>query len=226
MSKPVENLNLPRDIAVFEYVAGTQSELTKAQFELALEDNLELQAEVESEQAFRSLIESAQTTSEHNPNNIDALFEQIDAEEGSNQTSNASHKSASVIPFNKSAQCFAVAASLFLAIFLTINLDTNQASNADPLLEPNFMLLTAATGESIDINKLADEQRLIKFTLADSLSSAELDSLLKKHGLERLSQSLNENIIIAHAGSVVDSDALLSLTKDRLIKDAELVKFN
>jgi len=138
----------------------------------------------------------------------------IDAEESTVDTSS-----------NKTSAVVAIAASLFLAIFLTVNLNNNSVDE-NGLLEPNFNVLTAQSPQSVDINKLASAQRLIKFTLSSSITNNELNELMAKHQLERLSQSFNESIIIAKTSTSIDETKLFELKKDLRIKDVELVKFN
>jgi len=221
MSKSDEKLNLPRDISVFEYVSGNQSEAAKAQFEKALLNNEELQAEVAFEQQLRSLVKETEPVSPVSSDNINQLFDKIDAEE-----SQVEEKTAEIISFRKPAAGFAIAASLFLAVFLSVNLSNNDIHSPDPLLDPSFTTLTASQDEVIDVNVLATQQRLVKFTLTAPLSSDALTALMDKYQLQGLSQSINESIIVAKTPTAVDEKKLSLLKSDSQIKEVELIKFN
>jgi len=226
MSKSDEKLNLPRDISVFEYVAGNQSEAAKAQFEKALEGNEELQAEVALEKQLRSMVKETEPSSPVSSGNINQLFDMIDADTENTEQADIEKNTAQVIAFRKPAAGFAIAASLFLAVFLSVNLSNNEVNNTDHLLDPNFNVLTAPQDDVIDVNTLATEHRLIKFMLAEPLSKNALAALMEKHQLQRLSQSLNESIIIAKTPSAVNEEKLSELKSDQKIKEVELVKFN
>jgi len=226
MNKSDEKLNLPRDISVFEYVSGNQSDAAKAQFEKALEGNEELQAEVELEKQLSSLVKQTEQPSPVASNNINQLFDKIDADIAGNETPDMAESSARVIPFKKPAAGFAIAASLFLAVFLSVNLTNNDVNNTDQLLEPSFNVLTTPQDDIVDVNILANEQRLVKFMLAEPLSKSALTALMEKHQLQSLNQSLNESIIIAKTPTAVDEKKLSLLKSDAQIKEVELIKFN
>jgi len=226
MNKSDEKLNLPKDISVFEYVAGNQSEAAKAQFEKALEGNDELQAEVKLERQLRSLIQSSEQPSPVSSDNINRLFDKLDAEVETSTPKEMQENTAQVIAFNKPAAGFAIAASLFLAIFLSVNLSNNDVNNPDHLLDPNFTTLTTSQEDAVDVNVLASEQRLVKFVLAQPLSNDALTALMDTHQLQSLSQSINESIIIAKTSNAIDDKKIATLKNDTRIKEVELVKFN
>jgi len=111
-----------------------------------------------------------------------------------------------------------VAASLFLAVFFTVNFNTNQEQ-----LEPNFQVLFDPN--NIDFKALSEQQRLVKFTLAAPISSSEMDALMNKHQLQQLNQADGNSDIIAQTNKTIDETKLAKLKADRLIEDIELLKF-
>ena len=226
MNKSDEKLNIPKDISIFEYVAGHQSEGAKAQFEKALDNNHELREEVALEEQFRSLVKQSEPSSPISSDNIHGLFDKIDADSESINNTEKNDNNANVILFKKPAAGFAIAASLFVAIFLSVNVSNNNSQNTDDMLNPNFNVLTSIQNESIDVNSLAEQQRLIKFVLADSLSTDELQTLMNEHQLQLLSQSLDKSVITAKASVLVDEKKLATLIKDLRIEEVELIKFN
>lgn len=221
MNKFDDKLNLLKDIAVFEYVSGEQSPAAKANFEKTLSDNQGLQNEVNIEKELRNLVKQSQEPSVVASDNINSLFDRIDAEpvddiSSVNNTSNVTP----LVSFSRPMAGLAMAACLLVAVFISINVNND-------LLEPKFQTLSSPTlGDAIDLNALANEGRLIKFELASPLSQDSIDSLMSKYELQNLSQSVNERIITVKTENAVNEKTLLTLKLDKRIKDVELIKFN
>lgn len=219
MKKSNEKLNILRDIGVYEYVADDQSDPARAQFEEALNGNPELEQEVAAEQELRALIAMTQPASIVSDNNIDKLFDRINTKQTLNVDTD-SVPANDTLPHELKPQNkvigFAIAASLLLAVFFTVNF-----GNDSDQLEPDFVVLFDQNNN--DFKSLSNQNRLVKLTLESPLSSQALDELMNKYQLQNLNQ-LN-NTITASALTVIDNKKLAIIKADRLIKEIALYKF-
>jgi len=223
MEKIDNSKSLFEDISVIEYVAGTLSAQAKANFEKALTEDKALQKAVASEQAFRASLEQSKPEPVVSADNIEGLFKLIDEDE-QRTTQQESDSSSNVVKVNfnnRFAAGSAIAASLLVAVFFSVNF------NNDELLEPNFQALSnSEQPNTINLNELSNENRLVKFTLSQPLSSSSVDSLLAEYQLLGLNTSINSTSIVAQTSQSIDDKTLLALKADERIKNVELLKLN
>ena len=223
MEKIDNSKSLFEDISIIEYVAGTLSAQAKAKFEKALSEDEALQKAVASEQAFRASLEQSKPEPVVSADNIDGLFKLIDEDEQrSAQQANDSTSNVVKVNFtNRFAAGSAIAASLLVAVFFSVNFNNNE------LLEPNFQALSSSEQpNTVNLNELSNENRLVKFTLTQPLSSSAVDSLLAEYQLLGLNKSINSTSIVAQTAQSVDDKALLALKADERIESVELLKLN
>ena len=223
MEKIDNSKSLFEDISVIEYVAGTLSAQAKANFEKALSEDEALQKAVASEQAFRASLEQSKPEPVVSADNIEGLFKLIDEDEQrtAQQESDSSSNVVKVNFNNRFAAGSAIAASLLVAVFFSVNF------NNDELLEPNFQALSnSEQPNTINLNELSNENRLVKFTLSQPLSSSSVDSLLAEYQLLGLNTSINSTSIVAQSSQSIDDKTLLALKADERIENVELLKLN
>ena len=228
MNKSDDKLNILRDIRVYDYVADDQESASREQFEKALNDDSELQNEVEIERELRSLIGQTQPSSPVSADNIDALFDRIDEQEkievNDDSLAIANSSNVHTLAPKKSVIGFAVAASLFMAIFLTTNFN-----NSETLLAPEFTTLTSKNSDSektIDFDSLVNQNRVVTVVFSSSASAQDIELLMNKYQLQQLSQQYpNQSIITAHSDKSIDDVKLSNMQSEQLIEDSELFKF-
>ena len=228
MNKSDDKLNILRDIRVYDYVADDQESASREQFEKALNDDSELQNEVEIERELRSLIGQTQPSSPVSAGNIDALFDRIDEQEETDvnvdNSAITNNSNVHTLAPKKSVIGFAVAASLFMAIFLTTNFN-----NSETLLAPEFTTLTSENSDSekvIDFDSLVNQNRVVTVVFSSSASAQDIELLMNKYQLQQLSQQYpNQSIITAHSDNSIDEVKLSNMQSEQLIEDSELFKF-
>ena len=228
MNKSDDKLNILRDIRVYDYVADDQESASREQFEKALNDDSGLQNEVEIERELRSLIGQTQPSSPVSAGNIDALFDRIDEQEETDvnvdNSAITNNSNVHTLAPKKSVIGFAVAASLFMAIFLTTNFN-----NSETLLAPEFTTLTSENSDSekvIDFNSLVNQNRVVTVVFSSSASAQDIELLMNKYQLQQLSQQYpNQSIITAHSDKSIDDVKLSNMQSEQLIEDSELFKF-
>jgi len=223
MKKSNDTLNILKDSRVYEYVAGDQSEAAKSQFDDALKQNSGLKHDVDVERALRNAIKDTQPVSTVSEGNIDALFDLIDQEETQEYDTTAALNNESKLSPQKNVIGFAIAASLFLAVFLSINLN-----NTSSQLEPEFITLTSSpeATQPINFDQLVKEKRVVTLVLSDDVSAEKVAEIMNSHQLQQLNQqSLNANVVIAYTRQTINQSTLSNLETDALIQSAEVLKF-
>ena len=194
MEKFDNSKSLFEDISIIEYVAGTLSAQTKANFEKALSEDEALQKAVASEQAFRASLEQSKPEPVVSADNIDGLFKLIDEDEQRTaQQANDSTSNVVKVNFtNRFAAGSAIAASLLVAVFFSVNFNNNE------LLEPNFQALSSSEQpNTVNLNELSNESVASHSTV--SSDSALENSIQKPLGapdelLDTLSGIANDQV--------------------------------
>jgi len=233
MKNSKSETSIIKDTAVFDYVAGKQSEGAVKNFEKLLEQDTDLAQDVEIEKQLRSALAQAnpkQATAPVSMKNFDALLERIDIE--ADEVSNANTTDGSdlssgidsadnvvvVKPWRWQRQ-FNIAAS-FAVIAMIGVIGFNQTT------EPDFVTLSnQAASSEIDFAGLVDQQRMVKIELAQGLTSTEISALLGGYQLQPIQSNVAGQTVLASSKQALNAEQLAVLANDKRVTNAELVSF-
>jgi len=229
MKNSKSETSIIKDIAVFDYVAGQQSDDVRKNFENLLEQDEGLLQEVAIEEQLRSTLEQDVGVKSSEPvpmSNFDALLERIDNQSSelvdtvSTDTSSAGYSSSAnsvvVGPWAWQKQ-FNIAAS-FAVLAMIGFIGFNQTT------EPNFITLSNQSASAeIDFNALVDDQKLVKLELAAGLAPSDIDELLKGYQLRSIQSGTLGQVILVSASQSVDAEQIADWIADTRINNAALV---
>ncbi len=232
MKNSKSETSIIKDTAVFDYVAGQQSEGAVKNFEKLLEQDADLAQDVEIEKQLRSALAQVnpkEATAPVSMKNFDALLERIEGEtdEASDVNTDGGELSSDiesadnvvvVKPWRWQRQ-FNVAAS-FAVIAMIGVIGFHQTT------EPDFVTLSNQTASSeIDFAGLVDQQRMVKIELMQGLASTEISELLDGYQLQSIQSNAAGQTVLASSKQALNAEQLAILVNDKRITNAELVSF-
>jgi len=233
MKNSTSQTSILKDTAVFDYVAGEQSDGARKNFEKLLKQDGGLAQEVEIEKLLRSSLEGINGADAEpiSMNNFDALLERIesvdnelgstDAEVLSNNAGSRSDEQSNVIvaqPWRWQRQ-FNIAASFAVIAMIGI-IGFNQTT------QPDFVTLSDKTASvEVDFAGLVDQRRLVRLELSNGLAASEIDELLEGFQLKAIQSGTTGQVVLASANQSVGEQKITDLVTDKRIINAELVSF-
>jgi len=229
MQNSIDQLSIPRDSIVVDYVAGRLSEHARQQFEAKLVDDPELVAAVEFEY---ELVEQMQQVAKRNQRSASdqfpELLERIEMLEGLTSTDTKVHPikqeatARSTVTRRNSWPLSIAASVLFAGVIATLAFKPLQQQ----FLTPSFQGLSAPDSISLDLPSLVSESRIAKLTLAIPLENQRVAELLAGYQLELVSQVPEQSALIVLAQKPIVTNMLSGWRNDNRIVDAELVALN
>lgn len=246
MNKKLENYEILRDTAVYEYVANQQSAETRRDFEQELSDDPELRTAVESEHRLRTLLtsDSGDTKfleSQTAMGNFDALLDRID---GVNQSSDSMAKVVELhqpleqqpsTPARSRWSCweYSVAASI-----ASITLASGLLFNDQQLNQPRYTALSqqppslagingdgTESSAQIDFGALVKQQKVATIVTAWQFSPTEAEKLLASYDLQLISGNAITNTLVVRTEAAFDNQALRTFSQDARIESIDIVSF-
>ncbi len=235
-NESLENSEILKELAIFDYVAGNLSKSAKQNFEKMLEQNPALQEEVNAEKILRQRMEKIGEAEPVAMSNIEGLFEKIDEHEKALNESDrletvtstsASEEStpSSVTPLfknkkNSFSKYYATAAGLAMFSIVFSGLYFDSAA-------PDFQTLSdIPSSQKIDFKLLASQGRIAKLTLVDGVSDDQVNELLDTFKLASISSGSPSNQRFVSAEAALSSDILERLRNDNRLHKVELYKID
>lgn len=186
-NKPHDVLN---ETAVFDYVAGNQSDENRANFERLIADNQPLRDAVADEQALRTALKdyarSSPTPSHISSENFQNLLEQID------QLAAESDDDLTFLPPKESSKWSViggVAATLLLCA--TLFLDWYSQNNGPT---PEATVISQP-----ELGALISEQRVFEITFKHAIDQETIHALMQRYQLRPLSQTGSAWLVYSEA---------------------------
>lgn len=221
MSNSNDKSELLRELAIFDYVAGNQTDSAKRNFEIMLEQDATLRDAVEAERRLRAGMLKAGESTPVSMSNFDLLLKKIDAEQQSTDNNVTALESNVTKIGDRSrtkyiGRTFAVAASMavFAIIFSTVY---------QPLSEPKFETLSdTLASDVINFSQLAEQSRLAKMTLDQNLSGQQIDELLRGYGLSSFEGGAEQHQRYVVAESAITNSELSLWRSDAGVLEVEL----
>jgi len=207
MKNSTSQTSILKDTAVFDYVAGEQSDGARKNFEKLLKQDSGLAQEVEIEKLLRSSLEGINGADAESisRNNFDALLERIESVDNELGSTDAE-----VLSNNAGSR-------------------SDEQSNvivAQPWTQPNFVTLSDKTASvEVDFAGLVDQRRLVRLELSNGLAVSEIDELLEGFQLKAIQSGTTGQVVLASANQSVGEQKITDLVTDKRIINAELVSF-
>ena len=206
-----------RDMAVFEYVAGTQTESAKADFEQQLSMDQGLADELKFERLLRILSKEEKSEYSGSASAFEQLLNKIDENHAVETQHNQVEQVSWFTKFN--GNMVSIAASVLFATVITTVL-------LKDLLEPKFVTLTTPPQATYaDFSDLVSEHRLAKIVLTSSISTNEIRALLADYQLEPISSTIEQQTLFVKSAKIIDEQTLSKLQNDARIEKANRVEF-
>ena len=206
---------IERDIAVFQYVNGLQSDDEKTSFEHKLGHDKQLQQEVIDEQSLSYALKSIDHNTYHDRLSIDELLHRIDAIQDKTVSTLQGHDA------SKKRSFWRYGAAAIIIFSFTIGVITND------LLKPKFTTLSSPnSANEYDFSQLATQHRLIKIIPRDNIESRQLFNLIESYNLETITTAGKQSSILLKSPSRIDIEMLSRMQSDSRIKHFELVLLN
>ena len=213
-NKPHDVLN---ETAVFDYVAGNQSDANRANFERLIADNKPLRDAVADELALRAALKdyarSKPTPSHISSENFQNLLQQID------QLAAESDDEASFLPPRESSKWSVlggVAATLLLCATLTLDWYSRQ-NQPDPVLE-------TAPASHPDLGQLISEQRALQITFKHSADHAAITTLMARYQLRPISHS--DTAWVAYSATPLTATQLTNMASETDTHSVRVITFS
>jgi len=210
MNNSTSQTSILKDTAVFDYVAGEQSDGARKNFEKLLKQDSGLAQEVEIEKLLRSSLEGI------NGADAESISEVL-----SNNAGSRSDEQSNVIvaqPWRWQRQ-FNIAASFAVIAMIGI-IGFNQVT------QPNFVTLSDKKASvEVDFAGLVDQRRLVRLELSNGLAVSEIDELLEGFQLKAIQSGTTGQVVLASANQSVGEQKITDLVTDKRIINAELVSF-
>ncbi len=228
MNNSNDKSELLREIAIFDYVAGNQSESVKRNFENMMRQDPTLREAVDAERVLRANMQKAGELEPVSMSNFDVLLSSIEAEEErptnessvgviSSELIRQEHlekgESSNKVSFSR---YYSIAASIamFAVVFAGFYLNSSQ---------PKFETLSSNTAsEKINFAQLAEQTRLAKITLSDGLSQQEIDDVLRAYNLSSFEAGAQQNQRYVISESAISVSELTRWREDSRVQQVEL----
>lgn len=199
-----------RDMAVFEYVAGTQSDSAKKDFEQQLSIDQELVEELKFERLLRIMGNDNDDEYSVNMSNFDQLVDNIE----NNKLPTA--QNVQQFPYKRLT---GIAASIVTAA-IAISVFTGD------MLQPKFETLFSESQTTYtDFSELAAQQRLARIVVTNSTKLEEIKHLLNEYKLESISSNIEQNMLLVTSPNAIDNAMLTKLRSDKRTQDVILVQY-
>lgn len=231
MKNSTKGTSIIKDIAVFDYVRGQQSEGARMNFGKLLEMDAGLLEEVQNEERLRDSLVKIGSKSDSTPvlmQNFDALLTRIERDDKCVEDAEIrpEFNGTGLVASDVVKQSwrwktqFNIAASLiFFAMVGFIGL--NQT------LQPNFVTLSNTKASTdIDFTGLVDQRSLAKLELSDGLASTDVSALLSFYQLSSLQSGALGQTLLVSSREPIDEEQLSIWRADIRIKAVELVSFS
>lgn len=226
MKDSTRKTSIIRDTAIFDYVAGHQSDGARQSFERSADQDeclmQDIMAEKELHNSMNKLVDS-DACEPVSMDNFDALLTKIEADESELMVESVGKQPGfdNVIiarPWRWQRQ-FNIAASFgFVAMIGLIGFELTT--------EPKFVTLSnETTSEKIDFMGLVEQQRLIKLEFSKDVTPAEIGVLLERYQLSAIQPGPFGQVVLVSAANSVSAEYLVRWAADNRIATAELVSF-
>ncbi len=219
MNNSNDKSELLREIAIFDYVAGNQSESVMRNFEKMLEQDASLREAVDQEARLRRAMHEAGKNEPVSMSNFQALLNVIDENEmqtaggGKSDRQSATAKSSIsryISSYYASVASVAACAALFGTFYF------NFAT-------PDFETLSdIPASEQIDFTELAGQMRLAKMTFSNDMSQDQIDELLLTYSLTSFEAGAPSEQRYVVAEVSISENELTRLRNDARILSVEL----
>jgi len=221
-----------REMAIFDYVAGNQSETAKQNFEKMMQQDQSLREAVDAEKKLRANMQEAGELEPVSMSNFDDLLSTIEAQEEPQRDDtrgtrpvgelnkpvltevvSAANKT-SFSRYYATAASVAVFAMLFAGFYLTSS-------------EPKFETLSDTTAsEKINFATLSEQSRLAKMTLTEGLSREEISDVLRLYNLSSFEAGATTNQRYVVSESAISNSELARWLDDSRVQQVELFVTN
>lgn len=215
---------LLREIAIFDYVAGNQSESAKRNFEEKLERDPSLKQATEEEAKLRLNMREAGKEKPVSMSNFDALLETIDKQErqaGSTHHESETNEVENVTPLFKASKPsywrhYASAASVAVIALVVSNFFIYSPKD-------QFIALSdTPASQQINFTLLASQNRLAKLTLKAQISEQQVSDLLTNFELTSFESGAAKNQRFVTAEKAISKNDLERLRSDSRVENVEL----
>lgn len=233
MNNSNDKSNLLKEISIFEYVSGNQSEAAKRNFEQMMKQDPSLEEAVQAEQRLRLEMKKAGQLKPVSMDNFEDLLATINTQENSQivplqeQTMTATADNSNIEDntvhhinsgsFAKPyAKYYAMAASVaFIGLFFAGFIFSNSPAEFETLSD------TQAT-DKINFAQLTESGRLAKLTFEQNISQQQIDGVLREYSLTSFESgsNLDESYVIAE--SSISQNDLALWRSDARIASVEL----
>lgn len=222
MKKSDNPNDILRETAVFDYVAGHQSDDNRRNFERMMTDDKALQRAVEAEQRLRDELLADEKKTAHksaiNHDNIDRLFARLDSAE---KSLSATQTGSPTRRFNQ-RRWLGVAASIALVAVVLTMLPTNQPDNR---ATDEFTLLSDNEGKpEIDFNTLVLQHKIAQVWIPADLPAEQITQLFERHNLKVISRAGAAWVVTSQAA--LSKEKIAALEASKVIEKVSLIDFN
>ena len=218
MKNSTSETSIIKDIAIFDYVAGRQSNGMRENFEKLIEEDPKLMQEVATEKALRKALQGSMDQIDSRPvsiKNFDALLERIERGDSTLEQSDDADQAAIneksddnvvVVSAWRSSKSFSIAASfVFMAMIGVIGF--NQ------ITQPDFVTLSdQAASSEIDFVRMVEQQRVAKLEFSRELASSEINDFLKNYQLSSIQSGAAGASVLVSSEQRIDATEPVSYT--------------
>jgi len=228
MNNPNDKSALLRDMAIFDYVAGNQSESAKRNFEDMMQQDHTLREAVEAERSLRASMQKAGELEPVSMSNFDALLSTIEKQEKQHKNESnvrvisrepkTQERAEKGEAWNKLSisRYYATAASVAVLALVFSGFYLNSSA-------PKFETLSSKTAsEEINFAQLVEQTRLAKMTLVDGLSQQDIGDVLRDYDLGSFEAGAGPNQRYVISESAISYRELARWREDSRVRQVEL----